>query len=283
MLKRVIITFVLVCIVFVHVQAQRSGSIELYFKNDNYSIFRANAKALDSLTEILKSGTGCHIKVEGYTDRNGSIKANDILAAKRAQQVAIYFAERGMPKDSVCYESWGMRRMKYNPEMDSLNRRVEISYIVYDKKATSGKKEAPVKKSQDIEIKKTETYLFEEMKKISTANVGDKIILPIVQFYPGTPSLMPSAFPVLDTLVLILEQNPEMEISIEGHICCFNHDEDNLSGQRARTVYNYLVEKSISKERLEYKGFGHRYPLTQERTSEEMQMNRRVEVRIRKK
>jgi outer membrane protein OmpA-like peptidoglycan-associated protein len=62
-------------------------------------------------------------------------------------------------------------------------------------------------------------------------------------------------------------------------------DADNpselLSVQRAKFVYDFLVERGIKKERMSYKGFGASnklYPL--ERNELEIRANRRVEIKV---
>jgi outer membrane protein OmpA-like peptidoglycan-associated protein len=96
-------------------------------------------------------------------------------------------------------------------------------------------------------------------------------------------------------LLDVMEKNPNLEISIEGHICCRagweldGMDEDlgtnNLSEMRAKTVYDYLIKNGIAAIRLSYKGFGPLYPLYAypEKTEEEKTANRRVEIKIIKK
>jgi outer membrane protein OmpA-like peptidoglycan-associated protein len=56
----------------------------------------------------------------------------------------------------------------------------------------------------------------------------------------------------------------------------------NLSEERARTVYSFLINNHIKAERLSFKGYGHQKPLFPypERTGEEEIMNRRVEIKI---
>ena len=118
---------------------------------------------------------------------------------------------------------------------------------------------------------------------IETAKVGDKIALKNITFYNNSPIPLPESFKTLDELFNTLKNNPTLEIRIEGHICCTNSDNDDISGQRAKTVYQYLIDKGISKDRLSYIGFGHTKPITSERNELEKQMNRRVEIRIVKK
>ena len=99
---------------------------------------------------------------------------------------------------------------------------------------------------------------------------------------------------VMMELIDVMENNPNLEIAIEGHICCWHNNGDgldldlgtyNLSEMRAKTVYDLLIKNGIDARRLTYKGFGHSrvlfsYP---EKTEEERIANRRVEIRIIKK
>jgi outer membrane protein OmpA-like peptidoglycan-associated protein len=78
-----------------------------------------------------------------------------------------------------------------------------------------------------------------------------------------------------------MQDNPKLKIDIPGHMCC-SKDRTNLSGDRAKSVYNILVKNGIDKSRMTYRGFGSEkpiYPLP-EKTEEERVANRRVEIEI---
>jgi flagellar motor protein MotB len=94
--------------------------------------------------------------------------------------------------------------------------------------------------------------------------------------------------PVLEKLLSTMQANPNLKVEIQGHVCCMDGEDDgfdydsndqHLSVNRARAVYDYLVEHGIEKKRLSYKGFGHSRPkIKVENTPEEEQVNRRVEI-----
>ena len=50
--------------------------------------------------------------------------------------------------------------------------------------------------------------------------------------------------------------------------------------QRAKEVANYLVNKGIPLERVQYKGYGKRKPLVSNKTPMGRKKNQRVEIKI---
>ena len=50
-----------------------------------------------------------------------------------------------------------------------------------------------------------------------------------------------------------------------------------LSEERAGSVTQYLINKGINKDRISYKGYGSKNPITNNDTEQEKEKNRRVE------
>jgi len=79
----------------------------------------------------------------------------------------------------------------------------------------------------------------------------------------------------------MLQDHPELRISIEGHTDSDGDDALNLdlSDQRAAAVKDYLVSNfGIDSSRLESVGLGETVPVADNSTSEGKQENRRVEL-----
>ncbi|MFO7615558.1 MAG: OmpA family protein [Bacteroidales bacterium] len=121
-----------------------------------------------------------------------------------------------------------------------------------------------------------------DMPAAAPVAVGSKIVLRNILYETDKYKLLPESFAELDILVQFLEENPGVRIEIGGHTDDEGTAEYNLdlSGKRAGTVYDYLISKGISEERLTYKGFGESQPVSPNDTPEGRALNRRTEIRI---
>jgi len=88
------------------------------------------------------------------------------------------------------------------------------------------------------------------------------------------------SFAELDRVVSILQEDSTLRLRIEGHTDSEGTDQRNqkLSDRRAKAVYNYLLFKGISADRMEFAGFGSKKPLAPNDTPEGMAVNRRTEM-----
>jgi outer membrane protein OmpA-like peptidoglycan-associated protein len=111
----------------------------------------------------------------------------------------------------------------------------------------------------------------------------DKIELKQTIFFAfNKATIKPVSFPLLDEVALALTDNPNIRVSIEGHTDSVGNDKRNLklSEKRADAVREYLIKKGIQPERLGSKGFGETVPISDNRTKEGRDQNRRVEFVI---
>ena len=82
---------------------------------------------------------------------------------------------------------------------------------------------------------------------------------------------------------VILQQYPEMRISVEGHTDNVGAEDYNLklSEKRAQAVYDFLIHEGVGADRLGTQGFGMSQPVAPNETAEGRQKNRRVDLVIR--
>ena len=123
---------------------------------------------------------------------------------------------------------------------------------------------------------------FEKTVYLSPIKAGQQTSLHNVFFDLDSWKLRDESIPELKKLASLLKSNPGLVIEIGGHTDSTGSEEHNLllSGQRAKSVRNYLIENGISAERLKYKGYGENDPLFDNTTEEGKRKNRRTGVRI---
>ncbi|MCX3265861.1 OmpA family protein [Pedobacter agri] len=150
----------------------------------------------------------------------------------------------------------------------------------------------------------TKNYPYEELAKadtmiykdycISPFKLGIPIALDNVYYEFNSAELTEPSKKVLDFLIPIMEDNPEMEIELGSHTDNIGTDEYNLdlSNQRAKSCVDYLVSKGISESRLTSKGYGESMPIApneigkgkkKKDNPEGRAKNRRTEFKVTKK
>jgi outer membrane protein OmpA-like peptidoglycan-associated protein len=100
-------------------------------------------------------------------------------------------------------------------------------------------------------------------------------------------NLRPGATASLQKLGRLIQRNPQAIFKVEGHTDAFGSDQYNmdLSQRRAETVKGWLIENmSIDPDRIQTQGYGKtRLIVPADKSVEEQQLNRRVEIVIRTK
>jgi len=131
----------------------------------------------------------------------------------------------------------------------------------------------------------TEVREFNTDILVITTPFGLKIMINSIQFEFDRADLLPQSHSILDRLIQILDKFPNYKIRIVGHTDWVGTDEYNqkLSEQRAFSVYKYLVEHDVDKDRLSTEGLGETQPIDDNNTESGRARNRRVEFYLTKK
>ena len=103
---------------------------DILFDTAKYSLKTASKNSLNQLAQLLKTEPDVQIDIQGHTDSTGSDRVNDPLSENRAQAVAQYLVQQGVPSSQFKNVSgFG----SHNPIADNStatgraqNRRVEI-------------------------------------------------------------------------------------------------------------------------------------------------------------
>jgi outer membrane protein OmpA-like peptidoglycan-associated protein len=110
-------------------------------------------------------------------------------------------------------------------------------------------------------------------------NETGKAIL-YINFDSGKSTIKKESMPVVDQIIEMMQQAPEIKISVEGHTDSDGNNDANLklSEARAKSVVDAIVKGGIDKSRLSSEGYGEEKPIADNSTPEGKAKNRRVEL-----
>lgn len=133
-------------------------------------------------------------------------------------------------------------------------------------------KDAPSHKDT-IEVATASISLYEQLEK------NGKIITNDIHFDFNKASIRESSMGIIQEIADMLEEHPEIRLSIEGHTDDLGSSNYNreLSTHRAEAVRAMLVKLSVSPQRLTSKGYGESKPLMSNTNEASRAKNRRVE------
>jgi OOP family OmpA-OmpF porin len=99
-------------------------------------------------------------------------------------------------------------------------------------------------------------------------------------FEPGKARLTDAGRMQVDEVARVLQEHPELRVSVDGHTDSAGSETYNqsLSQRRARAVANRLTEQGIAGDRLSVRGFGESRPVADNKSAEGRSRNRRVEI-----
>jgi len=114
--------------------------------------------------------------------------------------------------------------------------------------------------------------------KLETIETGKSYTINDIYFATNSFELSEASQSVLNVLIDFLNDNPTMQIELQGHTDNVGSRADNmvLSENRAKEVYNYLIDNHIEKNRLKYKGFADTKPIADNSTEDGRAKNRRT-------
>jgi outer membrane protein OmpA-like peptidoglycan-associated protein len=129
-------------------------------------------------------------------------------------------------------------------------------------------------------FKSTEPFLKDV--PMQPIKIGETIILKNIFYKTDSFALEKESKIELDKVVKFMRDYPEVKIEISGHTDNIGTAEYNqsLSENRAKSVVDYLINSSVLKERIMYKGYGYSKPVASNDTEEGRAQNRRTELKV---
>lgn len=263
---------------------QKADTLRLYFELDKAEVTNEATRQLDTWLYHDRITPRKAIFIIGYTDYLGSDSYNEGLSERRALAIQDYLTQMGIPKSSIRLRvgKGEVKRATETTDGYPTDRRVDV--VVSDSFTRNAAPAPPIARTPVPAPSPPSSSI-----PITTLKPGGIFVLDKIYFYAGRHIVRKESLPELDNLYTVLAAHPEINIRIEGHVCCVRTadalDEDTfemaLSENRARFIYEYLISKGINKDRLSYMGFGRTRPIVaHELTEADEDKNRRVEIRI---
>ncbi len=106
-----------------------------------------------------------------------------------------------------------------------------------------------------------------------------KIIVNGIKFDVNKATLKPESLGPINRIYKLMQKQPDLKFSVEGHTDSDGDEASNLelSKARAKVVMERLISMGISADRLKYTGWGESKPIADNGTAEGKANNRRVE------
>lgn len=270
---------------------QSADTLLIHFDYNRSSITQQSATILDSFLQSNPKAVITQVSLAGHCDFIGSHAYNDSLSQQRVLSTKTYLVNKGL-SPALFGQQAGMGKREplltaVTDEARAANRRVAIIFVKQGLVA-AGAPSQEIPKEETV-VKNDKPGLSAIIKDSAT-KVGSMLVLPDLNFEPGRHYLLPGSYGILRELYRVMKDNPTLQIEIHGHICCISGGADgpdvdtgapDLSVQRAKAIYTYLLTAGIAANRMQYKGFGSSKKLyPEERSPWEQTKNRRVEIKI---
>ena len=249
----------------------------VYFDTNKYEVIETEQNRLLFFVQNLDKSKIKRISIYGFCDDRGTNQYNLVLSQERANSIKDILYENGVSTDLITnVDGRGEILIKVVESKNlniirGLNRKVEIS-VEYKKK--------PPLKNKNFDDKGRQLPLTLE----SNLMVGDNVVLDKILFRTGHSYVLKESKEVLSNIAQILKEKNFLFFTIKGHVCCTSEGKDaidrktgkrNLSQERAKSIFYYLVKKGIDKKRMKYIGMKHKQPL-----GGDPKFDRRVEIEI---
>ena len=118
--------------------------------------------------------------------------------------------------------------------------------------------------------------------KIKPIEVGEAYRINDINFASNSYELSSRIMLVLNEFIDFLTTNDNLKVAINGYTDNVGDPKNNLelSQNRAKAVYDYLLIEDVEASRLTFKGYGEKNPATSNKTEAGRKKNRRTEFVI---
>ena len=242
-------------------------------------------EVIDSVVNLLQKNNTITISIDGYAHQDeGSDTILKYLSLNRALFVRDYMLGRGIKEDRIIAVQ-GLSAAKsvnsnVNKDGHALNCRAELrlNYPPPPKPIAIADRDGDG--IPDSEDACADEYGYKENNGCPDK---DAIVIPF-QFQEST--LSSNTYKALDSVVMVLKENPSFTVVVQGHSHAAegaNAMCERLAMERATIVKNYLVSRNVRASRIfSVESFGNRRPFNAGRNTEEVTLNSRAQILLKK-
>lgn len=118
--------------------------------------------------------------------------------------------------------------------------------------------------------------------EVKPIEAGKSVEINDIYYATASYQINQKSYAVLKEFAEFLKSNPTVKVEIRGHTDNVGSAQTNitLSNQRAKAVYDYLISKGVSQDKITYKGYGPNMPIADNNTELGRAKNRRTEFYI---
>jgi len=163
--------------------------------------------------------------------------------------------------------------------IDSYDGKYAMVAPLIDDYVLTVKKEGHAYETKFIEAKKPHMEAVQQMNfEIKPIEIGKSYNLEDITFETASFDLSNESKLVIDAFIEFLTDNNTVKVELQGHTDNIGSAASNLilSENRAKSVYDYIVQSGVSASRLKSKGYGQVKPIADNNTEEGRAKNRRT-------
>jgi outer membrane protein OmpA-like peptidoglycan-associated protein len=255
--------------------SQGPDTLQFYFATDEYDSFTMSNEDKARLNNLYKE-TGI-LAILGHCDYRGSEDYNLNLSRQRMEHVRRHLKNNGFDVSKSSNEALGESEANSSGLTLAKCRRVDVLFIepaIEEEEIKEIEELPPPPEPTQPKTGLSKTAIQQFLEDETAEELEFDLSLLFVNV---STRVLEESRPEMFRLLEIMQNNPSLNATFHGHVCCQPHPE--LSEGRARAVALFLREYGISEDRLSYMGHSNNQPkVWPEVTDEDRKQNRRVVV-----
>ena len=198
----------------------------------------------------------------------------------------------------VIYDAVTKQKLDASVEIIELEKTDTVAYVRSDPKTGVYLACLPAEKDYAMNVSKkgylfySDNFSLKGLPDISTTykrdvylqpiKAGASIVLKNIFFDTDLFNLKPESKAELSIIISFLNGNPGVAVELGGHTDNVGSNDHNLklSQNRAKSVYDYLVNHGVNPKQMTYKGYSFSKPIADNSNEEGRALNRRTEMII---